>query len=211
MLSWLCAGVLLLAGRGVADAPRPEQGEVVSTDAELPIERLRTRLRARPGEERARLEQHLHEFEELPAAARARLLERARALRAQERGVDESPPCAPRTRGEELERVPTEQGRAQLRECLRERGRAVRARMPAALRKRLEEAPPELRRAILERLSQRRGQMSLRALGALRQRLGLGREEVRRLEGLPLAQRLQAVRELGLRWRGDGGRGHFRR
>lgn len=210
MLSWLCAAVVLCGGRGLADAPRAEQ-EVVSVDTGLPIERLRARLRARPREERVRLEQNLHEFEELPAAARARLLERARALRAQERATDENPPCAPRGHGEGVERARTEETHAWLRECLRERGRAVRARMPPELRRQLEQAPPELRRAILERLAQRREQMSLRALGELHQRLGLTREEVRRLETLPLADRLQALRELGLRWRGERGRGHSRR
>ena len=162
------------------------------------LARLRERLRARPAEECARLERHLEEFEQLPAQARMKLLERARALRERERAVDMAIPRELRQRLEELDR---EQARelwiSHLRERFRERGRELRERLPESLRRRLERAPPEARRRFLERLFQEREAVSREALARMRERFELLGGEVQRLERLPLAERLHAMLALG--------------
>lgn len=196
MLALLCAWLCLGLG-GSVSVPREQQAPLADR---APIERLRERLQGRPREERARLERHLREFEELPRAARLRLLERARVLRAQERSLEEA-------RERRTARAPlgpergSEQWRAQLREGFRERGRELRARLPAELRRRLDQTPPELRRGEFERWVQRYEQGSLRALAVLRAELGLSERELARLERMPLADRLVVLRELLMKLR----------
>src|SRR5262245_63182768 len=198
VLQLLATGFLLLGSFGTADGVRTAAAAPAASedtrpaDARQPIERVRERLRARPREERARLERHLEEFERLPAPARARLLERARILRAQEHALAEGQAHEPR---EDLgpERG-SEQWHAQLRERFQNRGQEVRAHLPKPLVRWLEHARPETRRAALERLGQRREPVSLRALRGRRERYGVSPEEIRRLERLPLADRLQALR-----------------
>lgn len=216
----LFLGLCACTDTGRAEAPGTSQ-ESLSASARPPIERLRERLRARPREERARLERHLEEFEKLPGAARARLLERARALRAQESSLADLPARetnGPRSLGPERGDVSendvfghdvsghTDTWHADLRERFRRRGREVRSRLPERLLRRLEQAPHEARRALFERLAERREPMSLRALAGMREHLGLPDEEIRRLERMPLAQRLQALRALHERRASERGR-----
>ncbi|NOT30905.1 MAG: hypothetical protein HOP15_10705 [Planctomycetes bacterium] len=219
MLALLGAGVLFLGLCACTDAGRaeaPGTSPAVAASARPTVERLRERLRARPREERARLERHLEEFEKLPGAARARLLERARTLRAQERSLADSPPRAPngpRSLGPERADASGHDAsandvseHADLRERFRKRGREVRSRLPETLLRRLEQAPHEVRRALFERLAERRGPNSLRALAGMRERLGLPDEEIRRLERMPLPQRLEALRALHERRASERGR-----
>jgi len=178
---------------------------------------LRERIAGRPPEERARLERHLQELETLSPQARERLLRRARALRdqeqridppAEEKGAEESapevrtppaPPPEPKAEAEDREpraEGRREQQRKRLRESLRKAGSELRERLPEELRQKLEKARPEQRRRLLERLYQHRERYSQKAIEAMRQRYGLAPREVRRLEGLPLEQRLEALHEL---------------
>lgn len=204
MSTWLLTLLLalpVLADRA-ADLAAPAGETAPSADDAPPTERLRARLRAKPREERLRLERNLAEFERLPRAARARVLESARVLRERERALLAAPAgpadavAAPAQRIAERGAERSEISRAELRERFRERGREVRGRLPAELRERLERSPPAVRRAVLERLIQRREQVSQRALEDLRVRLHLSQEEVERLASLPLGERLQALREL---------------
>jgi hypothetical protein len=194
LVAWVCAVAVLHV---LAPAPAAgSDGAGAPLDERRPAERLRERLSALPAEERVRLEHHLEEFERLPAAARARLLERARALREREQAMrTAAPEAGPRCTGLDEER-PGERWRARLRECFRERGREVRARLPAELRRRLEQAPPDVRRAVLERIARGREQKSLDALRWLRQRAELEPKELERLERLSPPERLRALREL---------------
>jgi len=205
MLAFLSVCALFFTpGEHELPPAKDEVATVVVEDVRPPIEHVRERLRARPREERQRLERHLEEFERLPAPERRRLLERARALRAQERSLGERDA----QRGDPDAARNEEQSRAELRERFRQHGREVRAHLPVALRRRLELAPPKFRRVILEWLSQRREQFSLRALKSLRTRFGLSPEEIQRLERMPLADRLQELRELWVRHRAaERGRG----
>ncbi len=194
MLALFATALLFLAQAGPDANPAPD------VRPHPPIERLRERIRGRPREERARLEHHLAEFERLPPDARRRLLERARVLRTQERALGEP---ARERHGPRGAFSPEHGGpghgdpaRAELRERCRERGREMRARLPHPLLLRLEQAPPEERRALLERLAQRREPSSLRALPGMGERFGLSHEELRRLERLPPEERLEALRRL---------------
>lgn len=209
MLSLVRCGLLLIGlcsavtgALAQSQAGRTQDGPR-STPA---LDELRAGLRARPAEERARLERRLDEFEKLPPQARRKLLERARALRERERSVGESLPRELRARleGPDAERA-REQWDAHLRERFRERGRELRARLPENLRRRLEHAPPEARRRFLERLFQEREPVSRKALDGLRAR-GLSGRELRRLERLPVDERLHALLEI----RGGGAAGSER-
>lgn len=194
-----CALLWIALCRAIADPrARQEAGRLDQvTRSDRPLERMRERLRARPAEERARLERHLQEFEELPAQTRVKLLERARALRERERAVDRAAPRELRRRLEELDRdQASELWVSHLRERFRERGRELRARLPEDLRRRLERARPEERRRFLERLFRERETVSRKALARMRERFGLPRGEIQRLERLPLAERLHAMLEL---------------
>lgn len=203
----LCAALLSLVPGALE--PRRDQDAPFSEAARLPIERLRERLQGRPREERLRLERNLSEFERLPPAARLRLLERARTLRAQEHAF-EARERAPEPAEEQLgpeglrEQQHLEQQRAQLREGFRARGRELRSRLPPEVRVRLEQAPPEERRAMLERFVQRCEHASLRALAGMREAFGLSDEQFQRLERMPLADRLAILRELARRSRHEG-------
>ena len=219
VLALVCTAFLCLGSSGSLPLPR-HQTPPASENARPPLRRLDERLQRRPREERARLERHLREFEELPREAQVRLLERARALRALERSLEEKRARERRAPREELgpelghERGPeisAEQSRAQLREGLRARGRELRSRMPPELRLRLEQAPPEQRRAVLERLMQRYEHESRRALTRMRADLGLSERELQRLQRLPLPERLKILREHLDRSRSDrDGRVHRR-
>src|SRR5262245_8375479 len=165
--------------------------------SERALERLRERLRSSPPEKRARIERRLDEFEKLPPQVRAKLLQRALALRERERAVDDSLPRELRRRMDELD---PERARelwlSHLRERLRQDGRELRERLPEDLRHRLERAPPEARRRFLEMLFEEREPVSRKALERMRERWGLSEAEIRRLEALPLAERLHAMLEM---------------
>ncbi len=204
MLALLASALLFLAQAGATDASAqaahaaqvgPDARPAPEARPHPPIERLRERIRGRPREERARLEHHLAEFERLPPDARRRLLERARVLRTQEHALGEPARERHGPRGA-FGPGHGDPARAELRERCRERGREMRARLPRSLLLRLEQAPPEERRALLERLAQRREPGSLRALPGMGERFGLSHEELRRLERLPPEERLEALRRL---------------
>lgn len=200
MLALVHVGLLWigLCGTVAGPAPRQELGTTERTArAVRALEKLRERLRAWPPEERARAERRLDEFERLPAPVRAKLLERALALRERERSVDGSLPRELRRRLDELD---AESARvvwvSHLRERFRERGRELRERLPENLRRRLERAPPEARRRFFEMLLEEREPVSRRALERMRERWGLSAREVQRLERLPLLERLHAMLEM---------------
>lgn len=150
-----------------------------------PVDELRLRLRARPAPERERLERHLSEFEGLTPAERAKLLQRARMLREREQALARI----------EAQARPAER-QTHLRDEIRAQGGEVRRRLPEKLQKRLEQAGPEERRWLLERLAHERERISRDAIEAMRERLQLAPHEVRRLERLPVEARLRAMREL---------------
>jgi hypothetical protein len=195
LLLGLCAAAARPAG--AQDGTTPPAGRPGAV-----LERLRERWSARPQEERARLERHLEEFQKLPPQTRRKLLERARALRERERSIELAAPHELKQRMEELgpERA-RELWREHLRERVRERGRELRLRLPPDMRAQLEQAPPDVRRRLLERLVLEYEHRSREVLSGLRERRGLSPREVQRLERLPLPERLRALRELG---RGSG-------
>jgi hypothetical protein len=202
VLALLRCGVLLLGVCGMSAAPRGQElpHATESASGRRPIERLRERLRSRPAEERERLERHLDAFQGLPAEKRARLLARARVLRERERSLAAGLVPEPRRRLQDKRDVEpegaAELSRTLLRERFRALGREVRTRLPAELRRRLERAPPEQRRRFLERLGEEREHLSRRVLARMRERFSLSTREFRRLERMPLAERLRALREL---------------
>lgn len=159
------------------------------------VELLRERIRERPEEERVRLEQHLEEFEKLSPQSREKLLRRARVLRERERVLEaaEVPEVAPPQDGG---KVRQEQRGRHLREKMRQLGSEMRSRLPRDLEQRLERAPPEQRRRLLERLWQDRERFSYKAIEKMRLRHDLAPREIQRLERLPLQQRLEALGEL---------------
>ena len=126
-----------------------------------------------------------------------KLLERAMAFRERERAVDVSMSHDLRRRLDELD---AESARelwvSHLRERFRAHGREVRERLPENLRRRLEKAPPEVRRRYLELLFAAREPASRKALERMRVRWGLSADEIRRLERLPLRERLHAMLEM---------------
>jgi len=195
------------------------------------LEALRRRLRGLPEADRIRLERHLEEFEKLSPQAREKVLRRALALRERERSLPPASveePAAPTAgvpdvapdRVEEGVESPVEgaaegsagsegleghtrrEHRRHLREEIRRRGAELRAGLPEELRARLERMPPEHRRKALERLWQNRERASRRALETMRRRFDLPAPEVERLLGLPLEERLRAMRELDRSRRG---------
>ncbi len=209
MLGLLQCGLLWIGLGGAVAGPSAQQdtGRLDHVRrSDRPLERMRERLRVRPAEERARLERHLQEFEELPEQTRMKLLERARALRERERAVDRAAPRELRRRLEELD---GDQARelwfAHLRERFRERGRELRERLPESQRRRLERSSPEERRRFLERLFREREPVSRKALARMHERFGLPRGEIQRLERLPLAERLHAMLQIELRSRAAPG------
>lgn len=207
----LLHALLLVLAAGDAGSPAPETSALPRVArlqrAPRPVAELRQRLQALPAAERERLEHHLAEFEELPTPARRKLLERARALRERERslGSERLQPGTGPVRGAAaptgIEPDPVgiatrAQDKARLRDEFRAQGREVRRRLPDGLQKRLERAEPEQRRRLLERLVQERERFSRKAIETMGERLSLSSREVRRLERLPLDQRLHAMREL---------------
>ena len=164
----------------------------------LPSEHLRQRWSALPSEERARMERRLHQFEELPASSRRALLARARSLRERERALREG--LVAQEEAPALEVEPGRQRRqAQLREHFRQHGRELRTRLPAELRRMLENGPSEKRARFLEHLTREPDRWSRHALRQLGQQLALDEPEERRLEELPLERRLGELCELGRR------------
>jgi hypothetical protein len=165
-----------------------------------PRQRLRERLAELPNVERTRFERNLEQFERLPRRTRARLLERASALREREQALDEALTNALRKRlkergGREHESA-RELWRTWLREDLKQRGRELRARLPERLRHKLDHAPLEVRQRYFERLRDQSERVARLALGRMRERFGLSPREVQRLERLPLPERLRALCEL---------------
>jgi hypothetical protein len=161
------------------------------------LERVRENLRARPEAERARLERNLESFRRLAPDARAELLARAQVLRERERTFDAVVSERLRARGVAPESPEAEElvGRW-LRERLREHGRELRERLPKEVRRRLEHAPPDVRRRYVDRLLKEREVVARKALARQRVRLELPPGEVGQLAGLPVAERLRALREL---------------
>jgi len=199
---FLARALLVLTGvAGIrADPPASQDGAVPGHAPARSHEKLREHLQELPPEERALLERHLDEFEGLSPQSRARLLERARALRERERSEAGAREARPRTDGR-MEGFDGERSReawvAHLRERFREHGRELRARLPEKLRQKLEHAPAETRRRFLEKLFQERERVSRGALEHMRVHYGLSKRDIERLERMPLPERLSAMVELG--------------
>lgn len=193
----LTVASLFAASQATAQGPprRPDESRTHS------IEELRERLRQRPAGERTRLERNLEQFERLPREARAKLLQRARALRERERsleGSDVESHSGEHEQGHEDDAAGREHREARLHQRMREAGRELRARLPEGVRKRLEGASHEQRRRLLEHLLQERRRRGQAGLDRLEGRLGLDPNERRRLQRLPLDQRLEALRKPGI-------------
>jgi hypothetical protein len=151
-------------------------------------------------EESARLERLRDEFEHLSPVARRKLLERAYALRERERSLERE--LTPELKKEVDD---PEQGRGRWRNHVRERfkesGRKLYEKLPAPLKKRLEEAPPAERRALLERLLAEREHVGARLGRRFFERHGLSSEDLRHFEALPPLERLRRLHELEKRER----------
>jgi len=184
-------------------APRQEGGAASAPPTRPPahpIDRLRERWSGRPREERERLERHLAEFEGLPHEARQRMLERARAMRQRELSLEHELPAELPLRVHGPDAAAARQLlRERLSEHFRAHGRALRERLPADVRHRLELIPPEKRRHLLERLLGDRDRLSLLVLRQMRERHRLSALEAQRLEEMALPDRLKALRDLSLR------------
>ena len=146
-------------------------------------------------DEAVRLERLRGEFEHLPSAAKKKLLARAHALRERERQLERELTTEERqrlddpTRGREL-------WRHHVRERFQESGKKLYEELPAPLRKRLEAAKPEERRALIERLLADPERNGSRVGRRLYERLGLSEHDRHRFEAMAPLERLRRLHEL---------------
>ncbi len=145
-------------------------------------------------EERETLRERFRQWKRLPEAERTTLRERTRRF---EERKQELRDYATEEERAEYERLPRRELDHRLREKVlesaRRRGRFLRERVPDLARS-LETADPRERRRILEGFQRRhRAEKSGPALRQLAKELGLSRNEMDRLQGLPMPERLQEV------------------
>ncbi|MEQ1894594.1 MAG: hypothetical protein ABL998_18795 [Planctomycetota bacterium] len=146
-------------------------------------------------DEVARLERLRGEFEHLPSAAKKKLLARAHALRERERQLERELTPEERVRLEDPARG-RELWRHHVRERFQESGKKLYEELPAPLRKKLEAAAPEERRALVERLLADPEGAGSRVGRRLYERLGFSERDRRRFEAMPPLERLRRLHEL---------------
>jgi len=146
-------------------------------------------------EESARLERLRVEFEHLSPEARKKLLARAHALRERERQLQRA--LTPELR-QRLDDPATgrELWRRHVRERFQESGRKLYETLPPHLRRRLEAAPAEERRAMVERVLADPDGAGARVGRRLYERYGLSAGERRRFEQMPPLERMRRLHEL---------------
>ncbi len=161
------------------------------------LEELRRRWEKKSPEERELLRERFEELHALDPEKRREILERARRWKEHERAMEEE---APEDLRRELEVLSAPERERRWREhaikSFRETGRNLRESLPPRLRRRLEEAPPEERRELLERFRNEYDARSREALRVLGERLDLAPERIRELEARPFEERLRTVLEL---------------
>lgn len=151
----------------------------------------------RTPEETARIERLRGEFEELDPEARRKLLARAHALRERERKLERELSPELRRRFEEGDPAECQRlWRQHVKERFRQGGKQLYERLPPLLKRELERATPEERRALLERLLADPDGLGARLARRLSERLGVPPGELRRYEDLKPVERLRRLHEL---------------
>jgi len=184
LLSGLVAGVILVA----ASTPTAQRRD---------IDQQRQRWEQKTDAEREVLKQRFRELQELSPEDRRRLMERARRIEGIQKSLRAT---APEALKKEIDALDPDRRERRWREHTfqrsRELGRHLRESMPAEFRRKLEAAPPEERQQLFEHFMRNSEELSRRAIHGMGRGLGLSRDEIRRLESLPLEERFRAVMKL---------------
>jgi len=162
------------------------------------LQEMRERWSQKSEAEREVLRRRYEELRRLPDEDRAKLQDRLRRFEAHEAEARRSMSAEDRRRLEQLPREERERmWRDRAFERSRERGRSLREGLPYAVRERLESASPGERRRMIDEWKRRdRDRWSREGLRTLGRGLELAPEEVRRLEELPLEERIERMRGL---------------
>ncbi len=199
---WCCALALLCIGLTSAGFDLSAEPQAREEQAAGGVQlSARERWEALPADKRARLKQRFERLKEMESEERASLAERASMLRKVEQRVLRALSDSDRARlmAQKPER------RAQLlselvESELRSRGQRIEAKLPEAVRERLEQASPKERRAKLEQFKREtRERTSVAAVQQIAEALGFGEKEIARLQRLPVAERMDKVLELQAR------------
>jgi len=179
-----------------ASAQRRDRGQEIE-EPTREMERRRERWNRMSEEERQVLQQRFRQLQELSSEERHQLMERAQRLEGIQRSLRETAPDELRR---EIDALDPERRERRWREHgferTREMGRHLRERMPRELRRRLEEARPEERHELFESFMRNDPERCGRAIHWMGRELGVAREEIERMEGLPLEERFRAMTAL---------------
>lgn len=211
--SLLLCGWLTLFAIASSDAPpelwaqnqHSQNGEELFTPAEA-----RERWDSLSSEQQERLRHRFVRLQSLDASERAELTRRAAVLKREEARLLKR--LSPENRHRLREQPPAKR-RELIEEIVeaerRERGARIEGMLPEKTRDWLRDCPPAERRKRLEHFRRiTRERISARAVEDLAEALGYGEDEVRRLERLPIEERMKVVmvlwRKLDERERADG-------
>lgn len=208
--TFMLAGWLALFSAALFDARREVVGQDRSIES-FDSADARTRWNSLSPEQQQRLRKRFEHLQSLSSQEREDLMHRATTLKREEERLLRRLSPEHRRR---LKLQPEEKRRQLISEMVeaerRERGARIESKLPKKTREWLQNAPPEERSKRLERFRQQtRERISSRAVEGLAKALGFGSDEVKRLERLPLEDRMRTVmnlrRKLDARQRTEGG------
>jgi hypothetical protein len=194
--------LLLLGWLVLFSVARPDAGREVSAqgrqDAITTSADARARWDALSSEDKNRLQKRFQRLQELDEHQRADLSRRAERWRAEEERVLGR--LSKRDRNRLMQYQPRKRRRLteeMVRAERRDAGLRLESKLPAKTREWLATAPPEQRRKRLDQFKKdTREQISAVAAQELIEALGLGAKELKRLERLPLEERMSHVLRL---------------
>lgn len=180
----VCVALVLTAGPASAQRNRGDRD----------LEQQRQRWSQKSRQEREVLMRRYQELQRLSPDERQKLMERAQRFEKMQKSLRDTAPEDLRKEIDSLEPSGRERRwREHTVKRSREMGRELRESMSPELRRRLETASPEERQRMLEQFGRKQEEMSSRAIREMGRVLGLPREEIRKMEALPVEQRLQVM------------------
>ena len=196
-LTLMLLGWLALISVALSDARR----EVWAQDLEpVTVDAMDARARwdSMSAEDQSRLRKRFERLQQLDESEREELRRRAHDLKRQEREILKR--LSPASQ-ERLTQQPPSKRRELIAEMVqaerRDRGERIESKLPEKTREWLHNSPPKERRNRLEMFRQKtRERISTRAVEGLAQALGYGPDEIKRLERLPLEERMKTVMNL---------------
>jgi len=162
------------------------------------IQSARARWETLSPHEQERLRRRFEQLQKLDPGQREKLRERTQRRHQFETRVRSGLSAEQRARLKDLSPAQRREVISELVDQeMRDKGRRIESKLPRKMREWLRNASPEEREARLERFkSQTRGRISARAVEGLAKALGYGESEIKRLERLPMDERMATVMRL---------------